>query len=61
MRASFGGRPPYQNDTEIAEELYADPFAEEPHSRAHFQRYKAKIKRTALKSDVREKKRENGR
>ena len=40
MKASFGGKAPYQLDVEIAEELSPDPFSEEPqpHSIPHIRR-----------------------
>ena len=40
MKASFGGKAPYQLDVEIAEELSPDPFSEEPqpHSIPHTRR-----------------------
>lgn len=36
-KESFGGRPPYFSDFELADELSPDPFSEEPmpHSQPH--------------------------
>lgn len=40
MKASFGGKRPYNLDTEIADEISPDPYSEEPmpHSEPHIRR-----------------------
>ena len=53
MKASFGGKRPYNLDTEISDELSPDPYSEEPlpHSEPHIRR---RLSKTAKPENKRE-------